>query len=137
MPGHLNGKVVVLTGAYKGLGAAIARRSAAEGGSLVVNYADSVDAADRMLADIEAGGRGAFASRPTCAISQRSRRLCRDEPRPKWRHGSRDGPFSAIASSAQARPSKATSRRSAGRATRRSAHMTSSSIPKGSGKPSS
>lgn len=61
MPNRLKGKVAVVTGASKGLGAAIARGFAAEGASVVVNYAASKDAADHVVADIEAKGGLALA----------------------------------------------------------------------------
>jgi 3-oxoacyl-[acyl-carrier protein] reductase len=61
MTDRLKGKVAVVTGASKGLGAGIARGLAAEGASVVVNYAASKDAADHVVADIEAKGGQAIA----------------------------------------------------------------------------
>jgi 3-oxoacyl-[acyl-carrier protein] reductase len=49
----LQGKVAVVTGASKGIGAAIARAYAAEGAAVVVNYASDRAGADRVVAEIE------------------------------------------------------------------------------------
>ena len=54
-------KVVVVTGASKGIGAGIAKRLAAEGAQVVVNYASSRDDADRVVAAITAAGGKAVA----------------------------------------------------------------------------
>lgn len=50
--GKLNGKVVVVTGASKGIGAGIAKAMGAAGASVVVNYSSSKDGADRVVAEI-------------------------------------------------------------------------------------
>src|SRR3984957_17266015 len=57
----LKGKVAVVTGASKGIGAAIAKALGAEGASVVVNYASSKAGADTVVAAITAAGGKAVA----------------------------------------------------------------------------
>jgi len=61
MSKKLTGKVAVVTGASKGIGASIALHLAAEGASVAVNYSSSKAGADRVVAEITAAGGKAIA----------------------------------------------------------------------------
>ncbi len=57
----LTGKVAIVTGASKGIGAGIAKGLGAAGAAVVVNYASSKEGADRVVAEIKSKGGKAFA----------------------------------------------------------------------------
>jgi 3-oxoacyl-[acyl-carrier protein] reductase len=73
--GKLNGKVAVVTGASKGIGAGIAKHLAAEGAAVVVNYASSKEGADRVVDEISKRGAKAIAVQADVAKKKDIERL--------------------------------------------------------------
>ena len=59
--GKLSGKVAVVTGASKGIGAGVAKHLATEGAAVVVNYASSKESADKVVDEISKRGGKAIA----------------------------------------------------------------------------
>ncbi len=72
---ELKGKVAVVTGASKGIGAGIAKELAAAGAAVVVNYASSKAGAERVVAEIEETGGTAIAVQGDVSKSSDVRRL--------------------------------------------------------------
>src|SRR6185369_15583274 len=71
----LAGKVAVVTGASKGIGAAIAVALGAEGAAVVVNYSSSKSGADRIVGEITGNGGKAIAVQANLAKEGDVRRL--------------------------------------------------------------
>jgi 3-oxoacyl-[acyl-carrier protein] reductase len=71
----LAGKVAVVTGASKGIGAAIAKQLADEGAAVVVNYASGKEGAERVVAEITGTGGKAVAVQANVADKADIRRL--------------------------------------------------------------
>jgi 3-oxoacyl-[acyl-carrier protein] reductase len=73
--GELTGKVAIVTGASKGIGAAIARRFAKAGAAVAVNYASNKSDADKVVGDIKREGGKAVAIQANVANSADVKRL--------------------------------------------------------------
>lgn len=71
----LTGKVAIVTGASKGIGASIAKQLAAEGAAVVVNYASSKEGAERVVAEIIRDGGKAIAVQANVADKDEIERL--------------------------------------------------------------
>jgi 3-oxoacyl-[acyl-carrier protein] reductase len=72
---ELTGKVAIVTGASKGIGAGIAKGLAAAGAAVAVNYASSREDADRVVADIVGKGGKAIAVKADVSKAADVRRL--------------------------------------------------------------
>jgi enoyl-[acyl-carrier protein] reductase III len=70
MPGALDGKVALVTGASRGIGRAIAVKLASAGCDVAVNYYNSADEAEALVAEIRASGRRACALQASVGIPE-------------------------------------------------------------------
>ena len=83
MSKKLEGKIALITGGSRGIGAAIAKRLAADGASIAVTYSKGADAAASIVGEIELAGGKAIAVQADAAdadavrnaVEKRSRHL--------------------------------------------------------------
>jgi 3-oxoacyl-[acyl-carrier protein] reductase len=69
----LENRVVLITGASRGIGAATARLLAKHGAAVAVNYINNAAAAERVVQDITSGADGRSLYRPTSGYATKSR----------------------------------------------------------------
>ena len=76
MTRSLTGRVALVTGAAKGIGAGIVKAKAAAGASLVVNFAKDRAGAERVVAEIESAGGSAVAIQANVSVVAEVEHLC-------------------------------------------------------------
>jgi 3-oxoacyl-[acyl-carrier protein] reductase len=74
----LQGKIAVITGSSRGIGAAIAKELAAQGAAVVLNHRDSAAQAETVAAEIAAAGGQAVAIRADVSSYAEAQRLVKE-----------------------------------------------------------
>ncbi|MEZ4543669.1 MAG: SDR family NAD(P)-dependent oxidoreductase [Cyanobacteriota/Melainabacteria group bacterium] len=78
IPQRLKGKVALVTGGSRGIGAAIAQRLAKEGATVAISYSKSQEAADKVVAQLKEEGVSAYAFKADASCQKDTAKLVDD-----------------------------------------------------------